>query len=403
MAGKKLIGPFAQIVTMRVKPAGLISNGGIIIDGTVISEVGSFNQLRTKAIEENIPVDTITSPLVLMPGLIDAHTHICYAGSRARDYMMRSEGRSYLEIAKDGGGIMSTVHETRKATLAELVDGLMKKGIQLLKEGVTTCEIKSGYGLTVRDELKMLQAIHLANEQLAIDLIPTALPAHICPPEFNDPKKYLRHICEELLPEVKRQSLSNRADIFIEESAFSVEDGHYYLTQCQEMGFDLTIHADQFSTGGSQLAVDYKASSADHLEASGQKEIALLADSQTIGTVLPGASLGLGIPFAPARKLIDKGVKVCIASDWNPGSAPMGDLLVQASLLGMYEKLNGMEILSGITVNAANALKLTDRGAFDVGKKADMIAFPCKDHSEIFYHQGKLKPSKIWKNGQTIK
>ncbi|MFY0624978.1 MAG: imidazolonepropionase [Reichenbachiella sp.] len=399
---RKLVGPFTQILTMD-DSIGIIENGGIIINGSEIEVISNFKELRDLALEEHIFIDELKESMVLLPGLIDAHTHICFAGSRAKDYAMRSEGKSYQEIAKSGGGIMNTVQKTRKATRDELIDGILERGTILSLNGVTTCEVKSGYGLTVKEELKMLHAIHQANEQLEIDLVPTALPAHVCPPEFDDPEKYLMHISNELLPEIVVQKLAKRADIFIEEGAFSIKQSIPYLTKCQELGFDLTIHADQFNVGGSQVAIDYNAVSADHLEASGTKEIKALAASQTIATALPGASLGLGMQFAPARKLIDNGVTVCIASDWNPGSAPMGDLLAQASLIGIFEKLNHDEILSGITKHAANALSIQNIGILKKGNQADMIGFSCANSYEILYHQGAMKPSKIWKKGRNIK
>jgi imidazolonepropionase len=207
----------------------------------------------------------------------------------------------------------------------------------------------------------------------------------------------------KFLPEVLRRNLARRADIYIDQGAFGVEHGELYIREAKNLGYAVTIHADQFSIGGSRLAVSWKAVSADHLEISGPPEIKLLAANQVIGTVLPGASLGLGLSFAPVRKMIDAGMVVAIASDWNPGSAPMGDLLIQACLLGAYEKLSMAELLAGITVYAARALECPDRGILDQGKIADIIAFPCTDYREIIYRQGALKPVHVWKRGQKVK
>ena len=172
-----------------------------------------------------------------------------------------------------------------------------------------------------------------------------------------------------------------------------------YLSDAKKLGFDITIHADQFTTGGSELAVKLGALSADHLEASTEREIDMLAQSDVVSVALPGASLGLGMQFTPARKLLDAGASLAISTDWNPGSAPMGDLLVQASLLGIYEKLSSAELLAGITFRAAKALGLSDRGRLSVGFQADMIAFPVKDYRDVFYNQGRVKPSMVWKKG----
>ena len=409
---RQLIGPFSQIVTMiGMPPAGaiadkdleIITQGGLVLKNGIIVETGPFATLKRGADPNKTEINEIKEELVLLPGLIDAHTHICYQGSRAAEYAMRMAGKSYLEIAKQGGGILDTVRQTRRASIADLAEGLRTRCSVLLADGITSCEVKSGYGLTVADELKMLQAIRIVNDQHDIDLIPTALPAHVCPPEFDDPVAYIRKITAELLPEIARQKLSSRADVYIDRDAFNAQQGRIYLDAAQKNGFSTTIHADQFSIAGSLLAAEYSAKSADHLEASGHREIELLAEHHVTGIVLPGASLGLGQPFAPARRMLDCGMTVAIASDWNPGSAPMGDLLVQACLIGAYEKLSLAETLAGITVRAAAALEYTDRGILSAGKKADMIAFPCNNYMEIPYRQGKVKPVHVWKSGQKVK
>ncbi len=407
-----LIGPFTQILTMANLPeAGSITDeelevledAGVIVCEGKIKVVGKYNILLKVAQEENYKLEKITEPMVLMPGLIDAHTHICFAGSRANDYAMRVAGKSYLEIARNGGGILDSVRKTREATLVELVDNLKKRCDRHLNEGVTTCEVKSGYGLTTEEELKMLEAIKLVNKHHPLELIPTCLAAHMRPPEFSDSKLYLQEVLTELLPHVMEQELAKRVDIFIEDTAFTEEESLEYLMAAKEMGFDITVHADQFSTDGSKVAAEVGAVSADHLEASGEDEIALLRDAGVVATVLPGASLGLGMHYAPARKILDGGLCVAIATDWNPGSAPMGDLLVQAALIGAAEKLTIAETLAAITTRAAKALNLSDRGCFAKGQLADMIAFPTSNYKEILYFQGKLKPTKVWKLGKEVK
>jgi imidazolonepropionase len=214
--------------------------------------------------------------------------------------------------------------------------------------------------------------------------------------------EYLELIIQELFPVMKKEKLTNRIDAFIEKSAFSPEEIKPYFQKAKELGFELTVHADQFSVGGSKVAVEFEARSADHLEASGDAEIQVLAKSNTIAVALPGASLGLGCAFTPARKLLDQGGALAIASDWNPGSAPMGDLLAQASILATFEKLSTAEVLAGITFRAAAALGLSDRGKLSQGQLADFILFPTSDYREILYQQGKLKPLQVWKNGKRI-
>ncbi|NDK57446.1 imidazolonepropionase [Pontibacter fetidus] len=406
-----LIGPFTQILTMTNLPeAGAITDdeldvledGGIVVCDGVIKMVGKYNVLLKVAQEEHHNFEKITEPMVLLPGLVDAHTHICFAGSRANDYAMRVAGKSYLEIARNGGGILDSVRKTREATIVELVGLLKKRCDRHLAEGVTTCEVKSGYGLTVDDELKMLEAIKLVNKHHEIDLVPTCLAAHMRPPEYSDSNVYLQHVLEELLPQVKEQELANRVDIFIEDTAFTERESLEYLLAAKELGFDITVHADQFSTDGSKVAAEVGAVSADHLEASGEAEIALLKEAGVVATVLPGASLGLGMHYAPARKMLDGGLCVAIATDWNPGSAPMGDLLLQAALIGASEKLTIPETIAAITTRAAKALNLKDRGCLAKGQVADFIAFPTSNYKEILYFQGKLKPTIVWKRGEKV-
>lgn len=406
-----LIGPFSQILTMAELPESgaiadeqlqVLENAGILISNDEVIRVDDFIKLTQEAEQYDYAIETIEEPLVLLPGLIDAHTHICFAGSRANDYAMRVAGKSYLDIARSGGGILDSVRKTREATVIELVELLKRRCDRHFKEGITTCEVKSGYGLSVDDEIKMLEAIQLVNKHHAIDLIPTCLAAHMRPPEYSESKAYLDTILEELLPAIKEQQLANRVDIFIEDTAFTETEAIEYLLAAKKQGFDVTVHADQFTTGGSKVAAEAGAISADHLEASGDEEITLLRNAGVVATVLPGASLGLGMHYAPARKMLDGGLCLAIATDWNPGSAPMGDLLLQAALLGASEKLTTAETLAAITTRAARALNLSDRGQLAAGLKADMIAFPTNDYKEILYFQGKLKPTRIWKAGKEV-
>jgi imidazolonepropionase len=215
-------------------------------------------------------------------------------------------------------------------------------------------------------------------------------------------KEYLSEISTKLFPILKKEQLTNRIDAFIEESAFSKNQIVPYFQKAKEMGFDITVHADQFSPLGSEVAVKFRAISADHLEASTQKEIELLAKSNVIATALPGASLGLGCNFTPARKILDAGGALAVASDHNPGSAPMGDLLTQATILGTFEKLSNAEVLSGITFRAAAALKLSDRGQLKEGYLADLNIFHTNNYQDILYQQGAFKPCMVWKNGEVI-
>jgi imidazolonepropionase len=403
-----LTGPFSQILplsglpvkgALRDEQLSVTANGGIVTDKGKIIAISDFNTLQQQYPQSSIT--HINTPAVLLPGFIDCHTHICFDGTRSRDYAMRIAGKTYLEIARAGGGIWDSVTKTRIATIDTLTKNTVTRANRHLREGVTTIEVKSGYGLNLEDELKMLQAIRLAGLQTKATLIPTCLAAHMRPKDFEGTEEvYLSWIIHVLLPEIKE--LTQRVDIFIEETAFSAAQALPFLQYAQALGFAATVHADQFSCGGASVAVAAGAVSADHLEASDINSIAELAAADIAAVVLPGASLGLGMQYAPARKLLDAGACVAIASDWNPGSAPMGDLLLQAAVMSAAEKLSAAEVFAGLTSRAAKALKLTHTGQLEIGFDADMQMYPCDDYRDILYYQGKMKPSGVWKNGEMI-
>ncbi|MBT8301231.1 MAG: imidazolonepropionase [Maribacter sp.] len=408
----KLIGPFKQIVPMRglaLKGAisdnqlEIIKDGGILIENDKIRAIGNFPKMIAGAKGNAIEVHQLSGDHTCLPGFVDAHTHICYGGSRANDYAMRNSGKTYLEISNAGGGIWDTVTQTRKATKEALVKGIIKRAKRHLANGVTTIEVKSGYGLSVTEELKMLYAIKQADQTLATDLVTTCLAAHMFPRDYNgNPEDYLEEMATNLLPILKEENLTDRIDAFIEEGAFTPEFIEPYFNKAQELGFDIIVHADQFSTGGSEVAIRHNAISADHLEASTDREISLLANSDVVSVALPGASIGLGCAFTPARKILDAGGVLAIASDHNPGSAPMGDLLTQAAILGTFQKLSNAEVLAGITFRAAAALKLWDRGKLDEGFLADLSIFHTNDYKEVLYNQGNFKPCMVWKKGELV-
>lgn len=408
---QKIIGPFSQIITLRNldlrgslsdEDLEILENQAILIENGLIKNFGKLDDLKSK--NPNAEIEFIARPSTLLPAFIDCHTHICFAGSRSLDYTLRMQGKSYLEIAQSGGGIMSSVNAVRQTSIETLADLTASRAQRHLREGVATIEVKSGYGLDVENELKMLKAIKLAQSKTNANLIATCLAAHIKPRDFGGSNKdYLQYILDELLPLVKKENLAKRIDIFVEKTAFNEEEARFYLKEMQKLGFEITIHADQFTTSGSRLAVEFQALSADHLEVSGNEEINFLAKSNVACVALPNASYGLGIyEMMPARKLLDAGAILAIASDWNPGSAPMGDLLCGAALFAMKEKLNSAETFAALTFRAAKALNLENQGRLQENFAANMQAYECNDFREILYHQGKLKPSLVWINGEKI-
>ncbi len=406
-----LIGPFRQLVSMANLPMKgalkdsqlqIQENAGILLEGDKIKAISNFNDLKTQYGQEANLI-LLQGDQVVLPGYIDCHTHIAFGGNRANDFAMRNAGSSYLEIAEAGGGIWSTVKHTRALTEEELTEVILKHADALLEQGITTIEVKSGYGLNVAEELKTLRAIKKANESSKAELISTCLAAHMCPKDYEgSPESYLEMIAEDLFPTLKAEGLTNRIDAFVEKSAFTAEQTKPYFEKAKNMGFDITVHADQFSTSGSALAIGVDAVSADHLEASTSEEIQALANSNVVAVALPAASLGIGCAFTPARKLLDAGACLAIATDWNPGSAPMGKLIESASILASMEKLSNAEVFAGITFRAAKALNLKDRAILKAGALADFIIYETANYQNITYLQGSLKPARVWKSGMEV-
>lgn len=406
----KLIGPFTQVVTLANLPLRgklsdeqleIIPDGGILINNDKIEKVGNFEILKSE--NHNIEIETVEGEQIVLPAFVDSHTHICFGGNRANDFAMRNAGKTYLEIAESGGGIWSSVQHTRNASEEELLKTLLERIDFLISLGITTIEVKSGYGLDAENELKMLRIIKKAQEQTKATLVPTCLSAHLKPRDFEGSnEEYLHYIVTEILPKVKEEDLAKRVDIFIEKSAFQPEESKKFLLKAKELGFEIIVHADQFTPGSSRIAVEVGAKSADHLEATIDDDIEFLAKSDTVATALPGASLGLGEKFTPARKLLDAGAIVAIASDWNPGSAPMGNLITQASILATFEKLTTAEVLAGMTFRSAFALGLEDRGRLSEEQKADFVTFKTNNFQNVLYNQGSLETENVYIDGKLL-
>lgn len=326
---------------------------------------------------------------MVVPGLIDCHTHLAFGGWRPDEFAMRVQGKSYLEIAKSGGGILSTVKATRNATEDELCDKASNFLEQIQKLGVTTVECKSGYGLNLEDELKTLRVYKRLEQQHAIHIVSTFLGAHTVPPEFkNDRDGYISLIIDEMIPAVAEEGLAEFCDVFVEDSAFSVDEARQILVTAQAAGLASKLHADQLtSCGGAELAGELEAVSADHLEQISAEGIAAMADAGVVGVTLPLASLYTQEPPLDCRKLVDGGVEVAVATDFNPGSAPSFNLPLAMMLACNQGHLTPNEVLKGATIYAAKAIhRDRNQGSIQAGKLADFALIDAPDPNFWMYH-----------------
>ena len=327
--------------------------------------------------------------MVAIPGLIDCHTHACYAGDRVAEFDLRVRGASYEEIHAAGGGILSTVEATRAASQGELLDLLSPRLTAMLEHGTTTVEVKSGYGLSFESELTMLRAIEDAYGIAHQRINPTCLAAHAVPPEADDADMHIATCVGGILPEVSEWALARQADIFLERGAFDVEQARRYLAKAKELGLTPRLHGDQFSEMGAvDLAIEIGARSIDHLEATKARGVAKLAKSDVTAVLLPTAALTLNLPMPPARALIDKGAIVALASDFNPGSSPCDSLPTVMHLACTQLHLTPAEALTAVTANAAHVLEIEDVGRLRVGNRADIVIIDAPDWRYLAYRLG---------------
>lgn len=342
---------------------------------------------------------------IVLPGLVDSHTHLIFAGSREDEFEQRLQGRTYQEIAARGGGINATVQRVRQSSRQVLKDLARPRLRQLLRFGVTTIEVKSGYGLTLADELKSLEAIAELNEEGPWELVPTFLGAHALPPEYqHDRAGYLRLLTDEMLPEIARGGLARFCDVFCETGVFSIEESRHLLTRAGQLGFHLKLHADELTPlGGAELAAKLGAVSADHLLCITDAGIEAMAASGTVATLLPGTAFFLGMPYAPARRLIDRGAAVAVASDCNPGTCPTENLPLVGAMACTQMKMLPAEVITALTLNAAAALGLGNRlGALAVGRPADLVICDVPNYRQLFYHFGVNHAWRVIKRGRVV-
>jgi imidazolonepropionase len=342
---------------------------------------------------------------VVIPGLVDSHTHLIYAGDRVEEFEWRLAGASYQEIAERGGGINTTVRALRKATNADLASQTRQRLRRCLAGGVTTVEVKTGYGLNSADELRCLDVIAQLDREGPWELVPTFLGAHVVPPEFaGDRQGYVRLLCEEMLPHVATSGLARFCDVFCDRGAFDLRETRSILETARQLGMKLKLHADELTClGGAQLAAELDAISADHLLCIDQAGIEALARSRTIATLLPGTALFLGLSFAPARQILERGIPVALATDSNPGTCPSENLLLMGSLACTQMHMSPLEALVGMTLHGAAALGLSDRlGSFEPGKQADFVICDVRRFEQLFYEFGANHVRQVFKRGKLV-
>ncbi len=389
----------ATLATMETdgEPYGLMSDGAVAIRGDTIAWVGRMADLPRDFKERSARIIDAGGHLIT-PGLIDCHTHLVYAGSRAREFEMRLHGATYEQIARQGGGILSTVSATRGADEQALFEQSAPRLLSLIKEGVTTVEIKSGYGLDLDTEVKMLTTAKKLGSEYGVTVVPTYLGAHALPPEYaNRHDDYIEYICDKVLPYVARHGLAVFVDAFCEKIAFSPQQVERVFKAARRHGLRIKLHAEQLSDqGGAQLAARYGALSADHLEYISEEGAKALAQGGTVAVLLPGAAYFLREEKTPPVELLRKyRVPMAVSTDCNPGSSPSVSLLLMMNMACILFGLTPEESLRGVTINAASALGLQERiGTLEAGKDADLVLWDVSDPAELSYNIG-LNPCRL--------
>ena len=388
----------------EMSDARIINNGCIVIENELISAVGSTEEILKQYDAGNYQIIDCTGKAVL-PGFVDSHTHFVFGGYRQDEFALRLNGASYMDIQKSGGGIVNTVNSTREATLEELVETGKKRADSMLVFGVTTVEGKSGYGLDKDTEIKQLRVLKLINEEHPIDVVPTFLGAHSVPPEFKGKvNEFLDFLISEVLPVVKEEKLAKFVDVFCEKSVFDIEQSRRYLTKAKELGFKLKLHADEIvGIGGAELGVELKVVSTDHLLQISEKGIRELAESGVIATLLPATAFCLKEEYADARKMIDNGCAVALATDYNPGSGFTNSIPLVIALAAINMHMNVNEIVNALTINGACALDMQDKiGSIEKGKQADIIILEYPSIDFLTYHTGINIVNAVIKKGKVI-
>jgi imidazolonepropionase len=399
-----LSGPARPRVGPELRALSIIDDGGVLVRGERIELAGSRQSIESAITEDCEVIDA--GRRILLPGFVDAHTHPVFAGARAGEFEERAAGATYQEIATRGGGIQATVRATREATPDELVKAGKRYADWFLRTGTTTVEAKSGYGLNLEDELKILKAIKELDRETPLRYVPTFLGAHDIPTEYKSRREqYLSLIVEEMLPRVAREKLAEYCDVFCEEKVFTIDEARRLLDSARDNGLGLRIHADQLSlSGGAKLAAELGTVTADHLEHTDAEGIAALRSAGVQPVLLPGSVYALGSNRYPqAREMIDAGLAVVLATDFNPGSSPTPSMTMIFSIASTHMKMTPAESITAATINAAYTLNLgAELGSLESGKIADFVIHDCDDYRQLAYFFGIEHAWKVHARGRMV-
>jgi imidazolonepropionase len=399
-----LAGPARPRVGAELRELGIVSQGALLVRDGLIERAGTRAEIEKLIGAETTIVDA--GGRVVLPGFVDAHTHPVFAGTRVDEFEERSKGATYQEIAARGGGIQSTVNRTRAASVDELVATGRRYAQWFLRGGTTTVEAKSGYGLSLEDEVKILRAIKRLDQETPLRYVPTFLGAHSVPPEYRARRdEYISLIIDEMLPQVAQQKLAEFCDVFCEERVFTTDESWKILSAARCHGLGLRMHADQLSlSGGAKLAAELGTVTADHLEHTDADGISVLKQAGVQPVLLPGSVYALGSPRYPAaREMIDAGLAVVLATDFNPGSSPTPSMRMVLSLAATHMKMTPAEAITAATINAAYSLNRgAQLGSLERGKIADFVIHDCPDYRELAYFFGIEHVWRVYARGQRL-